>query len=333
MADGTITTSGLGGGASGTRRRVDLVAGFRRYGTFVIFVLIVAGATWQSPDFLTVGNIMNVLRQVAGTGIMSVGMLFVILTGGIDLSVGSVAAVGSVVSAMMLQQYGTAISLPIAILAGMTCGLLSGVTVAFLRLPPFVMTLAVMTIARGVSLILSSGQPIMVSDNGAPLMNFANDFLLGVPDPVLLMLAVFVIAGVVLGLTRFGRLVRATGSNIEAVRLSGIVVPRFILAVYVISGALAAVAGVISTGRSGVGSATVGVGAELQVIAAVVIGGASLTGGRGGVVNTLLGVLVLGMIGNIMNLAGVPGYSQDVCMGVIIMLAVLLQQGTQWIRR
>ncbi len=215
----------------------------------------------------------------------------------------------------------------------MACGLLSGVTVAFLRLPPFVMTLAVMTIARGVALILSSGQPIMVSDNGDALTNFANDFILGVPDPVLLMLGVFAVAGVVLGLTRFGRLVRATGSNIEAVRLSGIAVPRFILAVYVISGALAAVAGVISTGRSGVGSATVGVGAELQVIAAVVIGGASLTGGRGGVVNTLLGVLVLGMIGNIMNLAGVPGYSQDVCMGVIIMLAVLLQQGTQWIRR
>ncbi len=331
MADGTIATPGVGTG--GTRRRIDPVAAFRRYGTFVIFVLIVAGATWQSPDFLTVGNIMNVLRQVAGTGIMSVGMLFVILTGGIDLSVGSVAAVGSVVSAMMFVQYGPAIALPVAILAGMTCGLLSGVTVAFLGLPPFVMTLAVMTIARGVSLILSSGQPIMVSDNGQPLMDFANDFLFGVPDPVLLMLAVFAVAGVVLGLTRFGRLVRATGSNIEAVRLSGIVVPRFILAVYVISGALAAVAGVISTGRSGVGSATVGVGAELQVIAAVVIGGASLTGGRGGVVNTLLGVLVLGMIGNIMNLAGVPGYSQDVCMGVIIMLAVLLQQGTQWIRR
>ncbi len=332
MADGTVATSGTLS-TNDTRRRLDLVGAFRRYGTFVIFVLIMAGATWQSPDFLTVGNVMNVLRQVAGTGIMSVGMLFVILTGGIDLSVGSVAAVGSVVSAMLLQQYGTTVSLPITIGAGMACGLLSGVTVAFLRLPPFVMTLAVMTIARGVALILSSGQPIMVSDNGAALTDFANDFVLGVPDPVLLMLGVFVVAGVVLGLTRFGRLVRATGSNIEAVRLSGIAVPRYILAVYVISGALAAVAGVISTGRSGVGSATVGVGAELQVIAAVVIGGASLTGGRGGVVNTLLGVLVLGMIGNIMNLAGVPGYSQDVCMGVIIMLAVLLQQGTQWIRR
>jgi ribose transport system permease protein len=334
MADGSLATE-IGTdhvGSAGTAR-LDPVAAFRRYGTFVIFVLIMAGATWQSPDFLTTGNMMNVLRQVSGTGIMAVGMLFVILTGGIDLSVGSVAAFGSVTAAMMFQQSGALVSLGTAIAAGAACGLLSGVTVAYLRLPPFVMTLAVMTIARGVALILSNGQPIMIGDNGSALNSFANGFVGGVPDPVLLMFAVFAVAGIVLGLTRFGRLVKATGSNIEAVRLSGIAVPRYVLAVYVIAGALAAVAGIITTGRSGVGSATVGVGAELQVIAAVVIGGASLTGGRGGVVNTLLGVLVLGVIGNIMNLAGVPGYSQDVCMGVIIMLAVLLQQGSQWMRR
>ncbi len=332
MANGSmVSATPLEGVAD--RPRFDAGAAFRRYGTFVIFVLIMSGATWQSPDFLTVGNLMNVLRQVSGTGIMAIGMLFVILTGGIDLSVGSVAALGSVCGALMLQAHGTTLSLGVAVLAGAGCGLVSGVTVAHLRLPPFVMTLAVMTIARGVALILSDGQPIMVGDNGDPLTNFANGFFGGVPYPVLLMLAVFVLAGIVLALTRFGRLVLATGSNIEAVRLSGIAVPRYILAVYVISGALAASAGIITTGRSGVGSATVGVGAELQVIAAVVIGGASLTGGRGGVFNTLLGVLVLGVIGNIMNLAGVPGYSQDVCMGVIIMLAVLLQQGSQWMRR
>ena len=331
MANGSVVSAAPLDGAA--RPRFDAGAAFRRYGTFVIFVLIMSGATWQSGNFLTVGNLMNVLRQVSGTGIMAIGMLFVILTGGIDLSVGSVAALGSVCGALMLQAHGTTLSLGVAVLAGAGCGLVSGVTVAYLRLPPFVMTLAVMTIARGVALILSDGQPIMVGDNGDTLTNFANGFFGGVPYPVLLMLAVFVLAGVVLALTRFGRLVLATGSNIEAVRLSGIAVPRYILAVYVISGALAAAAGIITTGRSGVGSATVGVGAELQVIAAVVIGGASLTGGRGGVFNTLLGVLVLGVIGNIMNLAGVPGYSQDVCMGVIIMLAVLLQQGSQWMRR
>jgi ribose/xylose/arabinose/galactoside ABC-type transport system permease subunit len=147
------------------------------------------------------------------------------------------------------------------------------------------------------------------------------------------MFAVFLLGGVVLNFTRFGRLITAIGSNEEAVRLSGIAVPRYILAVYVISGALAAVAGVISSSRTGVGSAQVGVGAELNVIAAVVIGGASLMGGRGGVINTLLGALVMGIIANIMNLAGVPGYDQEVYMGLIIVVAMLIQYGAGSLRR
>jgi ribose transport system permease protein len=147
------------------------------------------------------------------------------------------------------------------------------------------------------------------------------------------MFAVYLVGGLVLAFTRFGRLVKAIGSNAEAVRLSGIHVSRYLLAVYVISGTLAGLAGIISTSRTGVGSATVGVGAELQTIAAVVIGGASLMGGRGGVINTFIGVVVLGIINNIMNLAGVPGYHQEVVMGLIIVMAVLLQHGTQWMDR
>ena len=147
------------------------------------------------------------------------------------------------------------------------------------------------------------------------------------------MFAIFIVAGLVLGFTKFGRLVKAIGSNGEAVRLSGIAAPRYIMAVYVISGALAATAGIISVSRTGVGSGSVGVGAELDVIAAVVIGGASLMGGRGGVINTLLGALVMGVIGNIMNLADVPGYNQQVFMGIIIVIAMLLQYGTRWLKR
>ena len=153
------------------------------------------------------------------------------------------------------------------------------------------------------------------------------------PQPVILMFAVFAVAGVVLNLTKFGRIVKAIGSNAEAVRLSGIAAPRYVMAVYVISGALAATAGIISASRTGVGSGSIGIGAELDVIAAVVIGGASLMGGRGGVVNTLLGALVMGVIGNIMNLADVPGYNQQVFMGAIIVLAMLLQYGARWLRR
>jgi ribose transport system permease protein len=316
-----------------TRAPFDFANAFRRYGTSLIFVVIVAGATYQSAMFLTERNIMNVLRQVSGVGIMSVGMLFVILTAGIDLSVGSIAAMGSVLSAILVQQYAPELAVPLVIGIGAGCGLFSGLMIAYLRMPAFVMTLAMMTMARGMALIISKGQPILVGERGALLSGFAQGFLFGVPDPVVLMFSIFIVAGIVLNLTRFGRLVKAVGSNAEAVRLSGVSVPWHVLSVYVISGALAAVAGIIATGRSGVGSPIVGVGSELEAIAATVIGGASLAGGRGGAFNTLLGAVILGIIGNIMNLADVPGYTQQVFMGAIITVAVLLQQGTQWMRR
>jgi ribose transport system permease protein len=195
------------------------------------------------------------------------------------------------------------------------------------------MSLAMMAIARGLSLIISEGRPIPLGDAGQAFSNFGAGYLFGFPQPVILMFAVFIVGGVILNFTRFGRLITAIGSNEEAVRLSGIAVPRYILAVYVISGVLAAVAGIISSSRTGVGSSQVGVGAELNVIAAVVIGGASLMGGKGGVINTLLGALVMGIIANIMNLAGVPGYHQQVYMGAIIVVAMLLQYGTGSLKR
>jgi ribose/xylose/arabinose/galactoside ABC-type transport system permease subunit len=308
----------------------------QRFGTLGIFVVLVVVASLWSDSFLTKPNILNVLRQVAsGAGIMAVGMLYVILTRGIDLSVGSVSALGSVLSAYFIafSGYGVLGSVALVILSGAVCGLITGFFVAYVRLPSFVMSLAMMAIARGLSLIISEGRPIPIGDDGDPLAAFGSGFWFGIPQPVILMFAVFIVGGVVLNFTRFGRVITAIGSNEEAVRLSGIAVPRYILAVYVISGALAAVAGIISTSRTGVGSAQVGIGAELNVIAAVVIGGASLMGGRGGVVNTLLGALVMGIIANIMNLAGVPGYHQQVYMGLIIVVAMLLQYGTGSLRR
>ncbi len=316
------------------RARIEVAELFRSYGTALIFIVLLLGATYQSDAFLTGRNILNVLRQVAPTGIMAVGMLFVILTRGIDLSVGSLLALGSVTCAsFVVGGHGTALSVGAAIGAGAAAGLVTGILVAYAELPPFVITLAMMTAARGVALIVSNGQPILMGDGGDTLTNFGAGFAFGIPQPVLLMFAVFIVGGLVLGFTKFGRLVKAIGSNAEAVRLSGIAAPRYILAVYVISGALAAIAGVISVSRTGVGSGSLGVGAELNVIAAVVIGGASLMGGRGGVMNTLLGALVMGVIGNIMNLADVPGYDQQVFMGIIIVIAMLLQYGTRWLKR
>lgn len=325
--------SSLSVSTTGRKARFDAGDFFRRYGTAIIFLLLVICAASLSSSFFSERNIMNVLRQVSGTGIMAVGMLLVILTRGIDLSVGSIAALGSVLSAIIVNQYSSGASVAMVLAAGTLCGLVSGFLVAYLRLQPFVMTLAMMAVARGLALIISNGQPIMMGEQGEAISNFGTASWFGVPLPVVLMLLIFAAAGVLLNFTRFGRLVKAIGSNEEAVHLSGIPVSRYVLAVYAISGALAALAGVIISSRSGVGSATVGVGAELDVIAAVVIGGASLAGGRGGVFNTLLGVLVFGVIGNIMNLINVPGYHQQVCMGVIIVMAMLLQKGTGWLKR
>jgi ribose transport system permease protein len=313
------------------KAQFDLGTFVQRYGTLGIFAVLVAVATVWSDSFLTQGNILNVLRQVAsGAGIMAVGMLFVILTRGIDLSVGSIAALGSVLTAhfVALSGYSTGMTILLVVLSGMACGLVTGLFVAYLRLPPFVMSLAMMAIARGLSLIISAGRPIPLGEAGEAFGAFGSGYLWGLPQPVILMFAVFLIGGIVLHFTRFGRLITAIGSNEEAVRLSGIAVPRYITAVYVISGGLAALAGIISSSRTGVGSAQVGIAAELNVIAAVVIGGASLMGGRGNVINTLLGALIMGIIGNIMNLAGVPGYHQQVYMGLIIIVAMLLQYGT-----
>ncbi len=314
------------------RNKIDFRELLQRFGTLAIFVAMVIVASFWSDSFLTKLNILNVLRQVAaGSGIMAVGMLFVILTRGIDLSVGSIVALGSVLTGYFVASsgFGIVTTVILVILSGAACGLVTGSFVAYLRLPSFVMSLAMMAIARGLSLIISEGRPIMIG--GAPgdaLSNFGAGYLFGIPQPVILMFVVFIVGGIVLNFTRFGRIITAIGSNEEAVRLSGIAVPRYVLAVYIISGALAAVAGIISASRTGVGSSQVGVGAELNVIAAVVIGGASLMGGRGSVINTLLGALVMGIIANIMNLGGVPGYHQQVYMGLIILVALLLQYST-----
>lgn len=319
-----------------TRRKIEFRTILQKFGTLAIFLVLVIVATFWSDSFLSRGNILNVLRQVASSaGIMSVGMLFVILTRGIDLSVGSIMALGSVLTGyfIAISGFGPVTTIALVLAAGAACGMVTGGFIAYLKLPSFVMSLAMMAMARGLALIISEGRPIPLNDAGAAFSRFGSGFLFGIPQPVILMFIVFIIGGIVLNYTRFGRIITAVGSNEEAVRLSGIAVPRYILAVYVISGVLAAVAGIISSSRTGVGSAQVGVAAELNVIAAVVIGGASLMGGKGGVINTLLGALVMGIIANIMNLAGVPGYHQQVYMGLIIVIAMLLQYSTGQLKR
>jgi ribose transport system permease protein len=294
-----------------------------KYNTVLIFLVMLALAASLSDAFFSRQNLFNLLRQLAGLGGMGLGMLLVILTGGIDLSVGSLAALASVLVAMLLQRAGLPAAVGLTILAGVVCGAVSGYLVAARRVAPFIATLAMMTIARGFAFILSKGSPIMIDD--PRLGQFGAAYWLGIPAPVFVMLLIFLLVAFLLRYTVFGRMATAIGSNETAVRLAGVRTGWYKFAVYAISGAFCAVAGIISTSRTGVGSPIVGSGAELDAIAAVVIGGASLNGGKGTAINTLLGVLILGMIGNIMNLMNVPGYPQQVIKGLIIICAVLLQ--------
>jgi ribose transport system permease protein len=296
------------------------------YNTVFIFLLMLMVSAMASEAFFTPSNFFNLVRQVTPIGIISMGMLLVILTGGIDLSVGSVVAMTGVLCAFFTRM----MPLPLAIIASLGCGVLvgsvSGYLVAYHRMAPFIATLALMSIVRGLAFIFSKGAPIIVDKTAGALIDFGSGNLIGVPNPAWILLLTFAITAILLRYNAFGRIVMAIGSNEEAVRLSGIRVPVYKFSVYAVAGGLSAMAGIILTARTSVGAPVTGIAMELDVIAAVVIGGASLMGGKGTAVNTLLGVLILGMIGNIMNLMNVPAYSQQVIKGLIIILAVLMQR-------
>jgi ribose transport system permease protein len=296
-----------------------------QYNTILIFVLLVIASAIFSSNFLTEKNIFNLLRQVASLGIVSMGMLLVILTGGIDLSVGSIIALASVTSAYFYTKADMPMFVALVLTIGFAAllGSVVGYLVSNRNMAPFVATLALMTIAKGIAFIISKGSPIMVVNDGMDM--FGTGYLLRIPLPVWLMLGIVLVVILTLKYTVFGRLITAIGSNETAVKLSGIRVSRYKFIVYSISAALASLGGIISTARTGVGSPLVGEGFELDAIAAVVIGGASLSGGKGTAINTFFGVLILGTIGNIMNLMHVPGYPQQVIKGLIIIFAVLFQ--------
>ena len=300
-----------------------------RNNTYLILLVLFIVCSLVSKDFLTLNNLVNICQQYTGTIVVSIGMLFVILTGGIDLSVGSIVAIGSVLTAYGLKTWEIGIipSCLITLLVGTLCGAFTGVLVAKTDMAPFVASLAMMTMARGIAYMISKGAPIMTPSNSIGVLGTARIF------PWLTWLAVIAIVVVLVAwfLTNFlsfGRITVAIGSNEEAVHLAGINTAPIKIAVYAISGFCSAIGGIIACARTGIGSPAVGNGLELDCIAACVIGGASLSGGVGSPVKTVVGVLVLALIGNIMNLLAVPSYPQDVIKGIIIICAVLLQKVT-----
>lgn len=320
----------------GRAHRRSLQRLFLEHNALVMLVLLAIVASVLSPDFFTYQNLGNLLRQLTPLLLVSIGMLIVILTAGIDLSVASVAAVGGIVVAMTLNVMpvegglGLLLAVPVAVASGVLMGLATGTFIAYFRMAPFIATLAMMTAGRGLAFILSNGQPQRLDDkltSAQWLRDFGRlaDGVLGIPWPVWLAILVTVIFALILRYNTYGRLTIACGSNETAVRLAGIPVERYKLAAYGICGGLAALAGVVIASRSGVAAPSAGIALELDAIAACVIGGALLTGGKGTIFYTVVGVLVLGLIGNIMNLLSVPAYPQQIIKGAIIVIAVLLQ--------
>lgn len=297
-----------------------------KYNTIFIFLIMVIVSAMVSDVFFTSNNLFNLIRQVAPIGIISMGMLMVILTGGIDLSVGSIVAMVAVLCALFTQSMPLPLALVASVGSGLLVGSCSGYLVAKQGVAPFIATLALMSIVRGFGFTFSKGAPILVDDTAVALTDFGMGSTLGLPNPALIFLLVFILTAVILNYNFFGRIIIAIGSNEEAVSLSGIKVPVYKFMVYALAGGLSAIAGIISTARTSVGSPVIGIGLELDVIATVVIGGTSLKGGKGSAINTLLGVLILGMIGNVMNLLDIPSYSQQIIKGLIIVFAVLLQK-------
>jgi len=305
-------------------RRLNLKRLVRASGLVWVLVAMCIVAALVSDAFLNPFNIVNVLRQVALFGIVAIGMTFVILTAGIDLSVGSIVAVVAVGSALMLD---AGVPIAIVVLAalgiGVLLGVLNGLGITLGSLPPFIMTLGTMVMGRGLAMAVSGGHPIRFPAASADFAWLGQGNLLGLPVAVWMFGVIAAAAYGVLRYTPFGRNVYAVGSNPEAARLAGINVPLTLVGVYTISGVLSALTALIFISRLTVGEPVAGIGLELEAIAATVIGGTSLFGGEGGVIGTVLGAAIFAVLANLLNLAGVSPFTQQIVKGGVIVAAAL----------
>jgi ribose transport system permease protein len=297
----------------------------RDAGGIIVLLILFGALTLASDQFLTGANLANLARQVAIVGIIAIGQLLVILTAGIDLSVGSVLGLAGCVAAELLVH---GVPIPLAILGGLVtgvaCGLVNGLLVAYAMLPPFIVTLGMLGIARGVVLVFTDAATIGPLPDA--FTSIANGTWLGLPNLLWLFAAVTVVTAFVLRRTTFGRYVYAIGSNPESARLAGVPVRAVLVSVYVISGALAAVGGILLASRLGGGNPTAGIGYELNAIAACVIGGASLFGAKGGAFGAAAGALIVATLNNGGNLLEVNAFYLQIIIGLLILVAVFFDQ-------
>jgi len=326
--------------------KVDVLAVAGRYGALIFLIVLCVVFAILQPAFFSTRNIFNVMRQVSIYGLLAIGMTFVILTGGIDLSIGSVLALAGLVCAAVekgsrlllgagageAHGYGLPAAIAAAIAVGLMAGSLQGLAVSRMKVPPFIVTLGGLSVFRGLALVFSKGQPI--SAFREPYKFWGQGMIGPVPVPVILFLAFAVIAYIVLRYTKYGRYIYAVGGNQEAARLSGLNVGLLILSVYVIMGFFSGLSGFVLSSRLNSAEQVAGVGYELTVIAGVVIGGTSLTmGGEGGVFGTVVGILLIGVLSNGLTLMNVSPYYQQIIVGLIIIFAVYFDQVVKQRRR
>lgn len=310
-------------------KNLDIKELLVKYKSLVGLVLLVAVVSILSPSFLSSKNIFNILRQTSINAIIAAGMTFVILTGGIDLSVGSILAIsGAVCASLLASGQSIAIGVLASIIIGAGVGFLNGFIISKGKLQPFIATLATMTVLRGLTLVFTDGKPITLGsyDLAINFGKIGGGEILSIPTPAIIMILVFAVCAYILKNTKMGRYTYALGSNEEATKLSGLSTDKIKIWVYTISGVLSAIAGIIITSRLYSAQPTAGTGYELDAIAAVVLGGTSLTGGKGKIGGTIIGALIIGVLSNALNILDVSSYYQMMVKGVVILIAVLLDR-------
>ena len=295
------------------------------YRSVLILLVICVFATILSPSFLSVTNLFNVFKQITVAGIVGCGMTFVILTGGIDLSVGSILGLSGVLASGVLASTGnTAAAVAVSLVVGVACGAVNGFFVSVCGIPPFISTLGMMTLLRGVILVYTKGSPIPIKSDAYKF--FGKGSISGIPVPVIILIIVFLLAHYILTQTSYGRSVYAVGGNREAARLSGIRVKTSEFLVYTLNGLMCGMAGLILTARLGSAQSTSGTGIEMDAIAAVILGGTSLSGGVGFVLPTVVGAMIMGIIDNILTLMNVNPHATNIVKGAVILIAVLVDK-------
>lgn len=302
----------------------------RELGVVWIMILVGVVLSLASPNFLSVPNLLNIVLAVSITALLAAGQTFVILLGEIDLSVGTGLGFASMITALALRTMPVFPALLCGLAVGLLAGLVNGLLVTKANMPSFIATLATMSILGGLTLYITQGNPIPVANEA--FLNLGQGRYFGAPAPVWIMLVLCLVFGVVLARTRYGRQIYTTGDNRQAARLSGIPVDWIVVSAYMISGALAACGGFILTARLASAQPTAGTGLELTAIAAVIIGGTRMTGGKGALLGTVVGALLLGMIDDGLNLLNVSSFLQNVVKGVVILIAVFVDRNAISVR-